>query len=133
MADDREPLGRANYEAQAAWQQEQPAELYWCSRAWEALSDEEREPFMRGASAVAVQAVADAGVHSREQAAEVLRLRARLLSFAAEANRRKWMYQDSAPEAFDALHRLGNEILEALGEPVQVRNQERNDEKDGQP
>jgi hypothetical protein len=62
MPDDREALGRANYEAQAAWQQEQPTEMYWCSRAWEALGDGEREPFMRGASAVAAQAVADAGL-----------------------------------------------------------------------
>lgn len=38
-----------------------------------------------------------------------------LLHFAAEAHRRKWALQDN-PAAFDALHRLGDELLAAYRE-----------------
>ncbi len=36
-----------------------------------------------------------------------------LLHFAAEAHRRKWSYTESSQEAFDALHRIGNEMRAA--------------------
>ena len=39
-----------------------------------------------------------------------------LLHFAAEAHRRKWALQDN-PAAFEALHRLGDEMIAALNDP----------------
>jgi phosphoglycolate phosphatase-like HAD superfamily hydrolase len=41
---------------------------------------------------------------------------AALLHFAAEAHRRKWSFTESSPEAFDALHLIGNEMRAAVDE-----------------
>lgn len=41
---------------------------------------------------------------------------AALLHFAAEAQFRKWSFTESSPEAFDALHRIGDEMRAAYDE-----------------
>ena len=63
MPDDpsAEPLGRIAYETETAWRQEQE---FTRRKPWNDLSDEQREPFMRIGSAVAAQAVHDAGLRN---------------------------------------------------------------------
>jgi hypothetical protein len=81
----------------------------WCGRA-RALLDEIAAPAVPSAAAPPTQADAKA--------------EALLLHFTAEAHRRKWSYDrglddDGVPiksEAFDALHRLGEEMRTALEE-----------------
>ena len=76
MAEDpREPLGRIAWETFVAWACEQPGMTVRRDR-WEDLSDEEREMSMRIGSAVAAQAVADAGLEAAE-------LRKRLMGWEA--------------------------------------------------
>jgi hypothetical protein len=78
MSDDREPLGRAAYEAEGTWWREHSTDLNWCRAAWEDLSDDQRELYMRIGSAVAVRAVHDTGLELDGLRAEVMRYRAAL-------------------------------------------------------
>lgn len=45
-------------------------------------------------------------------------LKAAVQHLAAEAHRRKWAHEHSAPAAFDVLHRIGNELKAALDTPA---------------
>jgi hypothetical protein len=78
VADDREPLGRIVHEIRLAWNAElaHPRGVL----PWEQRDEGQREMDMRIGSAVAAQAVADAGL-------EIDRMRAQLLAFAAGRDR----------------------------------------------
>jgi hypothetical protein len=75
MADDREPLGRIAWETFVAWACEQPGMAVRRDR-WEDLSDEEREMSMRIGSAVAAEAVRDAGLGNERMKAQMFALTA---------------------------------------------------------
>lgn len=75
------------------------------------ISDEERTYGELEGEFIKAAAERDAWKARFEQAEDTIR------HFAAEAHRRKWAHQGSGHEgtpAFDELHRLGNELLEAL-------------------
>jgi hypothetical protein len=81
MPDDREPPGRAAYEAYWGWltEHEGPeSHLPPPAADWDGLNDVARELYMRMGSAVAVRAIADAGLELSELRAEVARYRAAL-------------------------------------------------------
>ena len=79
MPDPREPYGRLFHE-QGRLTVNAEREKPFTVGPWEERTDEQREIDMRGASAVAAQAVADAKVEGR-------RIRAQVLAFAAERDR----------------------------------------------
>jgi prevent-host-death family protein len=54
-------------------------------------------------------------VHPDADDGELDALKAAVQHLAAEAHRRKWVWEDTNPGAFEELHRLGNELLAALG------------------
>ncbi len=62
--------------------------MYWCRRPWEGLSDEEKEPYLRMASAVAAQAVHDAKARNERLEMEAAALRARLARAVAYCRRK---------------------------------------------
>lgn len=113
-SDDRERYGRIFHE-QGRLTVNAEREKPFAVDPWEDRTGEMREIDMRGASAVAVQAVHDAGLSLDACRKRVMQLEARFREFAAEAHRRKWLYENFHPEAFDALHQLGNEMLAAIG------------------
>ena len=78
MPDPREPLGRLVHEQRLAVNAERRKPFGVVP--WEERDDEQRELDMRIGAAVAVQAVADAGLEND-------RMRAQLLAFAAERDR----------------------------------------------
>lgn len=79
MPDDRETFGRVAHNVYRDWWTEQPPPKV-PFRSWDAINPEWRELMMRIAAAVAVRAVADAGI-------EADRMRAQILAFAAERDR----------------------------------------------
>jgi hypothetical protein len=71
--DDREPLGRIAWETFVAWSCEQPG-MTVRNHQWNDLGGEEKELYERIGSAVAVQAVHDAGVDADRMRAQLFAL-----------------------------------------------------------
>ena len=74
MDDPREPLGRIVRETWVAWAKEQSSPKPSWLLGWEDLDDGQREVDMRIASAVAVQAVADAKLRNERLEMQVFAL-----------------------------------------------------------
>lgn len=80
MADDRESLGRIVRETWVNWALEQPDVADHASWIvpWDKLPERDREVDMRIGSAVAAQAVVDAGVRNDKRDAQLFALRSHL-------------------------------------------------------
>lgn len=120
MADDREPLGRLVRETWVAWAREQYRPKPSWLAGWEDLDNGQREVDMRIGSAVAVQAVADAKLDGD-------RMRAQLLTFAAERDRTVREFKRRASRAVPGIVR---DAWLAAADVVLLGTQERTDEKD---
>ena len=119
MPDPREPYGRIFHE-QGRLTVNAEREKPFLIAAWPDRTAEQQEIDMRGASAVAVQAVADAKVGNE-------RMRAQLLAFAAERDRALRELQRSADRE-SPLSRERGIWLAALAQ-VRGEAQERSEEK----
>ena len=119
MADDREPYGRLVHEQRLAVNAERRKPFGVVP--WEERDDEQRELDMRIGAAVAVQAVADAGL-------ETDRMRAQLLAFAAERDRAVRELKRRADRAVPGVERDA-----WLAAAAVVAGQEHSDEKEPHP
>ena len=120
MPDPREPYGRLFHE-QGRLTVNAEREKPFYVLPWEGRTAEEKELDMRGASAVAVRAVADAKVGNE-------RMRAQLLAFAAERDRALRELQRSADRE-SPLSRERGIWLAALAQ-VRGEAQERSEDKE---
>lgn len=109
MADDREPLGRIVRETWVAWAREQPNPKRDWLTGWDELDDGQREVDMRIGSAVAAQAVVDAGLRNDRRDAQLFALRAHLPAVldALAAMVRDFEYESMRKPFRAALEALG--------------------------
>lgn len=120
MPDDREPsLGRVAWEARCGWLAEQvPGVLI--PRSWEQLDEAERELYDRTASAVAAQAVRDAGLENE-------RMKAQLFAFGAHLPAiRRALTIAVADSQYEAEAKPYRAAIQALG--IQDRDDEKGPE-----
>lgn len=121
MPDDREPLGRIVRETWVAWAREQYRPKPSWLLPWEELDNGQREVDMRIASAVAAQAVHDAGL-------ECERMRVQLFAFGAHLPAiRRALTIAVADSQYEAEAKPYRAAIQALG------IQDRSDEKGSQP
>lgn len=108
MPDDREHYGRIFHE-QGRIPVNAEREKPFAVRPWEDRTDEQKEIDMRGASAVAAQAVADAKLHNQRLEAQVFALAAHLPAI------RRALTLAAAEAEYEAEARQYRAALQALG------------------